>query len=185
MIVKYGDFELDTATLPQAAIDYLLNHGFKQSLQEATAGSAKAVRDLAAACRAGGDGFDKAFVKWIKACDYAGKPGASFESDVEIVAEWTVARDLDERFAAISAGTVGTRGPSGPRAGETERRMAIIAERVIRNLHAKQGKKLPDAAGMKEYVKQYLDKYGDATRAKAEKEIAEEREAAESADLAI
>ena len=48
MIVNYerngNSFELDTATLTPAGIDYLLQYGFAQSLQDSVAGEAKRVR---------------------------------------------------------------------------------------------------------------------------------------------
>lgn len=37
-------YAVDTATLPQASIDYLLQYGFAQSMQDCIAGRAKAVR---------------------------------------------------------------------------------------------------------------------------------------------
>ena len=40
-----GELSLETSTLPESAISYLLQYGFSQSLQDSIAGRAKAVRE--------------------------------------------------------------------------------------------------------------------------------------------
>lgn len=184
--VSYNGHALPVADMSAKTVAYLLQYGFAQSLQDAVAGSAKAIKDLAAECRKGGDGFDKAFAKWEKAYDYAELLTADFmsDADVDLVAKRTVSRDQAERFDAILAGTVGTRS-TGPRGDVVSRVMAEIAEKVIRQVHATKGMKLPDAAGMKAYIAQYLDKYADKTRAEAEAQIARDKAMAESVDITL
>lgn len=131
--LTYSDHTVTAADIAPAGIAYLLQYGFAQSLQDAVAGTAKAVRDVAAACRAGGDGFDKTHKKWIALCENAGLEGADFAADeqVTLVATATVASDMASRFNAILAGEVGTRA-GGPRLDPVDRTMRDIAERELR-----------------------------------------------------
>lgn len=182
LTLKHGDFTLELAgdfTKTQA---YLLQYGFTQSMQDAVAGTAKAVRDLAADCRKGGDGFDKAMAKWTKTLEYTVMPDADFaiDADVEKVASMAMHQDATMRYEAILTGTVGTRSGGG-RLPPVDRTMAEIAEEEIRAAHATRKIKLPDAAGMRDLVQRHLAKNGERLGAEAVRRIESAKAAADSA----
>lgn len=182
--LTHQKIEIDSATLPEKAVAYLLQYGFTQSLQDAVAGSAKAIKTLAAECRAGGDGFDKAHAKWLKACEYAGHVDVRFDEDasVETLAKATVEADLQARLADILAGTVGTRS-GGPRLDPVERVMREIAEAAIRAQCKAKGIKLPTDAEMKEYVRLFIEANEADTRKRAQKRLKEEAELGKGVEL--
>lgn len=116
--LSFGDYILDTDALApetaQKTIDYLLQYGFSQSMQDSYAGP----RAKAAA---------------------AVKEGKATEADV---AE-AVKTALDARFAAIVAATVGTRGPSGPKASPFDREFYAVAKADLARRAKAKGKSLP------------------------------------------
>ena len=176
--LTHQTFSAESGDLPEKAIAYLLQYGFTQSMQDAVAGSAKAVKDLAAACRAGGDGFDKAHAKWLKwakDCNMIEDLDFANNEHVELFAKRAVTKDAEERFMAILAGTVGTRG-GGPRLDPVERVMREIAEAAIKAQCKSKGIKLPSDAEMKEYVRLFLEANEADTRKRAQKRLKEEAE---------
>lgn len=181
--LTHGDFAIEMAGDYTATQRYLLQYGFTQSMQDAVAGTAKSVRELAAECRAGGDDFDKALVKWQKLVGEVGMEGADFEDTigaVEAVAKAAVKADAQSRYDAILAGTVGSR-TGGPRVPQVDRVAMDIAEEEIRVAHTTKKIKLPDAAGMRELVQRHVAKNGDRLRASAQRRIDDAKAAADSA----
>lgn len=112
-----GELTLDTETLPQAALDYLLQYGFSQSLQDSIAGRAKAVRE-----------------EVLK-----DNPEAS-EADIKEAVDNELTGALLKRLDAIKAGEVATRGSGTPRDPA-----AGIVREMLQAIAKKQGKKLPKA----------------------------------------
>ena len=173
-----GGFTLDLDgdfTKPQA---YLLQYGFNQSMQDAVAGTAKAVRDLAAKCRAGGEDFDAAAKRWEKVCGEVGADGSDFESDddVEAVAKAAVSADAAARYEDIVAGAVGTR-TNGPRRDELTKEMEGIAEKMIHASYTKSKTKLPTPAEMRKLVADMIaSPAGVKIKAQAERNLAALRE---------
>lgn len=118
MLVKYvrnGEtFSVDTESLPPKSIEYLLQYGFSQSLQDCIAGREKKVKDELA---------EKA-------------PDAADDEIASAVAS-DISGTLQKRLDAIVAGTVGVRV-----AGEAKDPLLAVARDMIRKAIAKAGKKL-------------------------------------------
>lgn len=112
-----GELSLETSTLPESAISYLLQYGFSQSLQDSIAGRAKAVRE-----------------ELLKA-DPATSPG---------VIDAAIADDIQgallKRLDAIEKGEVATRGSGTPR----DPASGIVRELLVAYAKSK-GMKLPKA----------------------------------------
>lgn len=187
--VSYGDFATDMSVLSDHSIRYLLQYGFAQTLQDARAGSAKEVRDTAAACVKGGDGFDKAFAKWNRLIKAAGAGESDYEDadDVSQLAGMKAEADMRAKFNAILSGEIGT-GAGGVRLDPVERTMRTIAEREIRaaiaahnsaNPSAKMA--MPKGDDLAALVGDHILENGDDLRAKAEAEIAATQRAAAGA----
>lgn len=85
------EFNVDTATLPQVSIDYLLQYGFAQSMQDCIAGRAKAVR-----------------------AETLEKNKNASEDDIDLAILSDIEGRLGKRFDAIKAGSVGVSAPRDP-----------------------------------------------------------------------
>jgi len=83
-------FAVDVEKLPPKSLEYLLQYGFAQSLQDSIAGRAKAVR---AECV---------------------EKGGMTEAEIVAAVEADIAGQLGKRQDAIAAGTVGTPSPRDP-----------------------------------------------------------------------
>lgn len=149
--LRLGDIQPD-------ALLYLVTYGYKQSMADAIAGTAKAVKDAAAS--RGTEPGDKAWAKMVDGLD---------ESlvTVESITQAIVALELSERHAAIVAGTVGTR-EGGPRMTGIDKAMRDMATREV---EAK-AKALKIDLGTKEHkaglVAQYQTKHQDRLRSECE-----------------
>lgn len=118
-------YSTEVETLPAAAIAYLLQYGFSQSLQDSIAGRAKAVREEMSTIP------DPKPDGWL---------GVASEATILIGIESDLDGTLSKRLDAIKAGTVATRGPGvarDPAAG-------IVRELLVAWSKAKGGK-LPKA----------------------------------------
>jgi hypothetical protein len=134
------EFSLVVEELPPLAVQYLLQYGFAQSLQDSVAGRAKAVRE---------ELFQAESAKFQEA-----NPKATEEEIEEHLDAWgeanaeTIADQVDlavlaamgKRMDAIKAGTVATRGAAEAK----DPYAAIIREALVAAAKAK-GKKLPKA----------------------------------------
>lgn len=116
------EFAIETATLPEAAITYLLQYGFAQSLQDSIAGRAKAVRDemVAEGKKEGNE--------------------APTEAEIAEAIKQDLLGTLEKRMNAIMAGTVATRSPGAPK----DEAAGIVREILLAHAKSK-GLKLPKA----------------------------------------
>lgn len=108
----------------QGGLDYLLQYGFSQSLQDSIAGRAKAVRDELITRPEGNDG------SWV----------APTEPEIEAAISADIDGMLQKRMNAILAGTVAVRGSAAPK----DPTSGIVRELLVAWAKAK-GKKLPKA----------------------------------------
>jgi hypothetical protein len=92
----------------------------------------------------------------------------------------TVYDEMNERFAAIQAGTVGHRA-GGPRVSPVESVMRKVALEDMRAGAAKHGRKLPKGDALADLVSQYVAKASDTLRVRAEARMAESNASADSA----
>ena len=136
------DYTLDTTALPQAALDYLLQYGFSQSLQDSIAGRAKAVREEMLARP------ENAPADWTPPS----------ETEIAEMVSDDAHGTLLKRLDAIRNGSVATRGPAAPR-DET----AGIVREILLSIAKAKGVKLPKADS-----EEYAKMAGRVREAKAE-----------------
>lgn len=154
--ISYGDFAAVIADLSPTSTAYLLQYGFAKSLQDSVAGVKGAV------AKASIEEF-AAFCKEVDLPD---------DSEAEAVADAVVARRMGKRFDNILAGTVGTRGPAGPKASPIEKVMHAVALERIRAKAKAKSIKLPKGEALAELVAKYIAKSEADIRAEAEHRIA-------------
>jgi len=126
MIVNYerdgNSFTLDTATLTPAGVDYLLQYGFAQSLQDSVAGEAKRVR----AERAKAGDTESEIVEAISEA-IAGKLGKRYDS---IAASEMGLPSTREPLAALAKELVNRKLAKEGKKVSKERLAELVAEAV-------------------------------------------------------
>lgn len=166
-----NEFSAEVETLPPAAIAYLLQYGWAQSLQDSIAGRAKAVlQEISDAERA----------RLIEAA----KPGDPDPAEIQAgVDEYMTANAADirrqvlediegqlaKRADAIKAGSVGTR-VAQPRDAFASMCKKIAGEMLLAALKAKNTKR-PKPDAFEALVVQVLDKHKDKIEAEAKRRI--------------
>jgi hypothetical protein len=165
MIVEYTrdgqTYQLDTTTLGAEALAYLINYGFRQSMQDSIAGRAKAVREeMETFTRADGTTFTQEQINKAVADDIAGT--------------------LGKRLDAIKSGAITQRAAGEPRDPFAAMCRRIAVE-ILRATAKAKGKKLPKADS-----DEYEALVGKVLAAKAEDietEAKRRMAAAESVDI--
>lgn len=162
MQVKYERngqaFTLDTASLPQASLDYLLQYGFAQSLQDCIAGLAKAKR-----------------AELEETDDF--KAGRLSPEAVQDEVDLAVLAKLEERHKAIAEGTVGAR------VGQPRDEVTSLAREQVKAALAKKGVKV-DKDKLAELVAAHVEKSRDKLVAEIARRKAEAVEVEVELDLA-
>lgn len=85
------DYSVDTAALPPVAVEYLLQYGWRQSLQDSIAGLEKATKE-----------------DFIARKDAAAEKGEAFDEDLEATVATAIDARLQQRAKAIADGSVTT-----------------------------------------------------------------------------
>lgn len=141
---KFGqEFSVEVESLPKESLEYLIQYGWNQSLQDCIAGRAKAVaEEYAKSLAKSGDQHDQSELIELTKSDLLGTIG--------------------KRFDAIKAGTVGVR-VGQPR----DELRAIAKEMVAAAVKAKKATVTKEK--MAELVQNLLDTKRDAVQAEADR----------------
>lgn len=160
----YG-LQTDQPDIPAESILYLLTYGIRQSCQDATAGKAKAAREMF-------ESNDHAAMK--KLHDSLGVDPNDFP-DAESYGDGIEAAFYRRRWEAIMAGNppaIG--GPTGPRVTGIDAIRRTVAREWLRDAAARAGKKLPKGDDYKTLLERFMAANEAAIRAEADRRNAKE-----------
>ena len=159
--VSHDGVDLALADVSTAGLNYLLQYGYTQSMQDAVAGLAKAVKGNPAKYR---------------------KPSETSLS-IEALVERVLTDKLNERENAIVSGTIGTR-KTGPKLSSLERMVQTVGKERLAAAASAKGRKLPAVGSdqFKNLLEAYIEKYADDVMAEAKTRIESNADAA-TADI--
>lgn len=171
--LKYGRWTHDANTLSPAALHYLLQNGFTQSMTDA---AAMTRAERAKILREAGHEADAHIVETRQGVDISLEGAAVIAAQVDA---WR-----QSRYEDIIAGKVGTRvggtGSSGPRDPLAKEMKRVATERVYAIASAKKLAR-PTGEVLKVAVERVLAKFADDIRAEATANLARHAEMADDA----
>jgi hypothetical protein len=144
-VLKFGKHEVMLQDVSPKGLLYLVQYGFKQSMQDSIAGYAKKLAE-------------------------EGKPDDAGPYTEAEIAELVAERQAD-RFDDIVSGEVGTRAGGGPRLSGIEKIMRDMAKDAIKAAVVAKGVKMPTGDTLAKFIDQYIAKHDATLRPEAQRRL--------------